>query len=870
MEMHKRRNYVIAGIGIALILGACIITPTAIALSNQQIEILINNGDSTNTINAKKGTTVGMIEVPAMQEGYYFVCWEDENGNEISNSTILKQNQSLYARVAEYEYTITYYINGESFSRIYKYSDNKTIADFTNEVIIDEADNVFYGWYLSENMDGEVVESSMIIRNNMTLYGKSEQNVFEIVYFINSVEQEPIKAKRGDCVSDYLSESLELENYTFLGWYTTEDGQQGSEFNLNEVISCNLTIYAVFKLNTQLITFTVNDINSGSININELRVDYGSIVFIEGNTITIGNNNIIATPNSKTQQFSYSFENWSISNETMITEDICIIAYFKNVVNEYLVTFVLDEFLEEQSISVPYGTEISELRNYVESIDDDHVINWFESDQTTPAPNVITDNITLFGEVIEKCYSFTQKTYIDGVLRETKIQEFYVSSNMTLNDIKNVPSGVDETCYNFSWQDGYDDSTKLVSSLNGLEIEGYFTVKLAKVEIIINYGDNMLYSESQTLSYLDKIDDLVIPVIDGYDFKNWQTMGMGGGVTIEGTTILKDICDENGNLVLYGIYAVEVAKVKILNSNGEQLQIVIEDNFGTEICITSDLSDVEASQDLECDGNITTLYFQGWVNEEDVSLSPETGFYVLSESDNVKIYKPYENVIFNQAMTLIPCYGSENEDKTLEFTLINDDEYSVSKNSELNEIVQIPLLYHGRLVTTIEDKAFSGSSITEVVLPDSILKIGAETFSGCTQLTEIILPQMLKSVGTNAFANCSSLKFKENNNGKYLASKDNDYYALISIDSSITSFIVNDNTQIIASGLLEETSLESIFIPGNVKYIDTTLFNNCSIFFIIYCGFSENDLPEGWNEDWANKFDITFDCTTEDYEGMFM
>lgn len=61
-------------------------------------------------------------------------------------------------------------------------------------------------------------------------------------------------------------------------------------------------------------------------------------------------------------------------------------------------------------------------------------------------------------------------------------------------------------------------------------------------------------------------------------------------------------------------------------------------------------------------------------------------------------------------------------------------------------------------VTELCDAAMSGAStLTEVHLPDSLVKIGALAFDSCSALKEIQLPQNLEEIGMSAFGNCGSL-----------------------------------------------------------------------------------------------------------------
>lgn len=73
--------------------------------------------------------------------------------------------------------------------------------------------------------------------------------------------------------------------------------------------------------------------------------------------------------------------------------------------------------------------------------------------------------------------------------------------------------------------------------------------------------------------------------------------------------------------------------------------------------------------------------------------------------------------------------------------------------------ITIPATYNDIPVTSIREKVFyNNKDITSVVISENIKSIGAQAFSGCTNLKQITLPVSLTDVGDNAFKGCSSLE----------------------------------------------------------------------------------------------------------------
>lgn len=79
----------------------------------------------------------------------------------------------------------------------------------------------------------------------------------------------------------------------------------------------------------------------------------------------------------------------------------------------------------------------------------------------------------------------------------------------------------------------------------------------------------------------------------------------------------------------------------------------------------------------------------------------------------------------------------------------------LAKGSDTYEIIPSEIIYRGNSyrVTAIGEGAFKGSKITQLVLPQTIERIGPEAFSRCFMLGgDLVLPAALKEIGDEAFA----------------------------------------------------------------------------------------------------------------------
>ena len=71
-------------------------------------------------------------------------------------------------------------------------------------------------------------------------------------------------------------------------------------------------------------------------------------------------------------------------------------------------------------------------------------------------------------------------------------------------------------------------------------------------------------------------------------------------------------------------------------------------------------------------------------------------------------------------------------------------------------------------VTSIGEYAFNNcSSLTSVTIGDNVTTIGSSAFYNCSSLTSVVIPNSVTSIGQYAFKGCSSLTsvtFKDTNN----------------------------------------------------------------------------------------------------------
>jgi hypothetical protein len=92
------------------------------------------------------------------------------------------------------------------------------------------------------------------------------------------------------------------------------------------------------------------------------------------------------------------------------------------------------------------------------------------------------------------------------------------------------------------------------------------------------------------------------------------------------------------------------------------------------------------------------------------------------------------------------------------YTTNNDGTINLSGYTGPGGVVTIPGMINNLPVTTIGVSAFrANSSVTSVIIPNSITFISTAAFYGCTSLTNVTLPNGLATIGAGAFQACTSL-----------------------------------------------------------------------------------------------------------------
>ena len=128
-------------------------------------------------------------------------------------------------------------------------------------------------------------------------------------------------------------------------------------------------------------------------------------------------------------------------------------------------------------------------------------------------------------------------------------------------------------------------------------------------------------------------------------------------------------------------------------------------------------------------------------------------------------------------------------------------------------------------VTSIGESSFNGcSSLTSVIIPNSVKSIGEAAFASCTSLISVTIPNGVTSIEKDAFSYCSGLISATIPNG--VTSIEEGAFSNCSGLISVT--IPNSVTSIGFFSFYCCDSLTSVTIPSSVESIGNGAFGNCS------------------------------------------
>ena len=261
--------------------------------------------------------------------GYTFKYWSKEKGGEEYNfNTLVTENTTLYAVYEINKYTVTYINEGSEYHKeelTYKSKHEKIEDPF-------KTGYTFTGWY---NENEEKVEYPITVTKDITLHSKYEINKYTVTF--NDEDRITTKEVNYNAKVEPVTNQGKT-GYTFKYW-SIEKG--GEEYNFNEEVTENITLYAVYEINIYKVIFKNYD---GS-TLQEETLEYGALPKYKGE----------APKREKTKEYTYTFKGWD-KEITEVTNNQEYIATYTETKNKYNVKFTNYDGSILQEETLEYGT----------------------------------------------------------------------------------------------------------------------------------------------------------------------------------------------------------------------------------------------------------------------------------------------------------------------------------------------------------------------------------------------------------------------------------------------------------------------------------------------------------------------------------
>ena len=594
---------------------------------------------------------------------------------------------TLYAVYEINKYTITY-INEES-----EYHREELTYGSKHEKIEDpfKTGYTFTGWY---NENEEKVEYPITVTKDITLHSKYEINKYTVTF--NDEDRITTKEVNYNAKVEPVTNQGKT-GYTFKYW-SIEKG--GEEYNFNTLVTENITLYAVYEINTYKVIFKNYD---GS-TLQEEILEYGALPKYKGEAPT----------REKTKEYTYTFKGWN-KEITEVTNNQEYIATYTETKNKYNVKFTNYDGSILQEETLEYGT-IPVYKGEIPTREKtDEYTYTFKS--WNKEITEVTDNEIYIAVYKEEKNKYTV-IYMDGEREYTRKEVNYgetVSEEVISKD-HNIYRGwtLDENIYDFSTPVTKNitikSSFELVESpiIESTPIE--WTKENVKVTITTNHND---------YSYMYKIDD--------GEYQNYN-----GEFTVDkNCTVIAKSIKEN--------VESEVTTKEITNID----KVLPEIKEITEENITTKSFDIKVKgQDNESGLSEIRIY----KNEELMVSYPYTERLNEEKEETYSLTGLEENTTYKIKVELIDKVGNVNVSEEKEITTLkrvivsriigrNNSLYESEEEYELFESLEETVTSCGSNECTIEMVLDTKESVNVLEGQEIKLELNGKTVTGVRDYT---------------------------------------------------------------------------------------------------------------------------------------
>ena len=654
---------------------------------NKHTVTYINEGTTYYTEEVLDSFTAKGPNTNPSKIGYTFKYFSKDKKVAFDYNSEITEDITLYAVYEINKYTVTYINEGSEYHK------EELTYGSKHEKIEDpfKTGYTFIGWY---NENEEKVEYPITVTKDITLHSKYEINKYTVTF--NDEDRITTKEVNYNAKVEPVTNQGKT-GYTFKYW-SIEKG--GEEYNFNTLVTENITLYAVYEINTYKVTFKNYD---GS-TLQEETLGYGTLPKYKGEAPT----------REKTKEYTYTFKGWD-KEITEVTNNQEYIATYTETKNKYNVKFTNYDGSILQEETLEYGT-IPVYKGDVPTREKTEEYTYTFKDWNKEITEV-TDNEIYIAVYKEEKNKYTV-IYMDGEREYTRKEVNYgetVSEEVISKD-HNIYRGwtLDENIYDFNTPVTKNitikSSFELVESpiIENTPIE--WTKENVKVTITTNHND---------YSYMYKIDD--------GEYQNYN-----GEFTVDkNCTVIAKSIKEN--------VESEVTTKEITNID----KVLPEIKEITEENITTKSFDIKVKgQDNESGLSEIRIY----KNEELMVSYPYTERLNEEKEETYSLTGLEENTTYKIKVELIDKVGNVNASEEKEITTLkriivsriigrNNSLYESEEEYELFESLEEAVTSCGSNECTIEMVLDTKESVNVLEGQEIKLELNGKTVTGVRDYT---------------------------------------------------------------------------------------------------------------------------------------
>lgn len=138
------------------------------------------------------------------------------------------------------------------------------------------------------------------------------------------------------------------------------------------------------------------------------------------------------------------------------------------------------------------------------------------------------------------------------------------------------------------------------------------------------------------------------------------------------------------------------------------------------------------------------------------------------------------------------------------------------------KMVRVPHEIDGQPVRYLQPGCFKGSSVEQVILPETLVEISSDAFKHCEQLLSIELPKSITHIGGAAFQGCHALTSLT----IPASVRDIGGYAFDEC-TSLSSIQFEGAVEYIGAYAFSDTALKHVVLPEGISQLGNSMFFNC-------------------------------------------